>query len=172
MISTFLIDLIQVEDDVGSINTASHSRNVIHKTMTLNSIDTDLFLPDMSEPSQLFSDDQRKLLYRHIPPRIQGHTWSLAFSTHTHGFSLGSLYRACARLDCPVLLVVQDTEHAVFGACISEPPQPSDKFLGTGESWLFTFYPSFKVDHLTLQRTAALRLDIRSLMQYCCIQCE
>ena len=160
MISTFVIDLIQVEDDVGSINTASHSRNVIHKTMTLNSIDTDLFLPDMSEPSQLFSDDQRKLLYRHIPPRIQGHTWSLAFSTHTHGFSLGSLYRACARLDCPVLLVVQDTEHAVFGACISEPPQPSDKFLGTGESWLFTFYPSFKVDHWTLQRTAALRLFI------------
>ena len=161
MILTFVIDLIQVDDDVGSINTASHSRNVIHKTMTLNSIDTDLFLPDMSEPSQLFSDDQRKLLYRHIPPRIQGHTWSLAFSTHTHGFSLGSLYRACARLDCPVLLVVQDTEHAVFGACISEPPQPSDKFLGTGESWLFTFYPSFKVDHLTLQRTAALRLFIR-----------
>ena len=172
MISTFVIDLIQVEDDVGSINTASHSRNVIHKTMTLNSIDTDLFLPDMSEPSQLFSDDQRKLLYRHIPPRIQGHTWSLAFSTHTHGFSLGSLYRACARLDCPVLLVVQDTEHAVFGACISEPPQPSDKFLGTGESWLFTFYPSFKVDHWTLQRTRNCCVAVIHSLQYCCIQCE
>ena len=35
---------------------------MIHKTMTLNSIETELFLPEMSSASELFSDDQRKLL--------------------------------------------------------------------------------------------------------------
>lgn len=142
------LDLLEeASDDIGSMNTASHSRHMIHKTMTLNSIDTDLFLPEMSSSSQLFSDDQRKLLYRHIPPRVQGHTWTLAFSTNTHGFSLASLYRRLASADTtPVLLVIQDTDHAVFGACISQPPQlMPDKFVGTGESWLFTFFPSFKV---------------------------
>ena len=135
----------QVADDLASINTARQSRHMIHKTMTLNSIETDLFLPEMSGPSELFSDDQRKLLYRHLPPRVQGATWQLRFSSQTQGFLLSSLYRACAGLDCACLLVVQDTEHAVFGACISHTPQPGDKFVGTGESWLFTFFPSFKV---------------------------
>lgn len=137
--------LHQVADDLASINTARQSRHMIHKTMTLNSIETELFLPEMSAASELFSDDQRKLLYRHLPPRIQGAAWTLRFSSSAQGFLLSSLYRACADLDCPCLLVIQDTEHAVFGALLSHPPQPSgDKFVGTGESWLFTFYPSFK----------------------------
>ena len=140
---------------MGTINTAS--RNMIHKTMTLNSLDTDLFLPEMTESSKLFSDDQRKLLYRHLPPRVQGHTWSLLFSTGTHGFTLGSLYRACAGHDSPVLLVIQDTDHAVFGACISQPPALSEKFLGTGESWLFTFFPSFKVYSWTGENNYIMR---------------
>ena len=140
---------------MGSINTAS--RNMIHKTMTLNSLDTDLFLPEMTESSKLFSDDQRKLLYRHLPPRVQGHTWSLLFSTGTHGFTLQSLYRACAGHDSPVLLVVQDTDHAVFGACISQPPALSEKFLGTGESWLFTFFPCFKVYSWTGENNYIMR---------------
>ena len=150
-------NFIQCEggDSVGSINTAS--RNMIHKTMTLNSLDTDLFLPEMTESSKLFSDDQRKLLYRHLPPRVQGHTWSLIFSTGTHGFTLQSLYRACAGHDSPVLLVIQDTDHAVFGACISQPPALSEKFLGTGESWLFTFFPCFKVYSWTGENNYIMR---------------
>ena len=66
---------------MASINTARQSRHMIHKTMTLNSIETELFLPEMSSSSELFSDDQRKLLYRHLPPRVQGATWQLRFSS-------------------------------------------------------------------------------------------
>ena len=147
--------VFQSKDNVGSINTAS--RHMIHKTMTLNSIDTDLFLPEMTASSGLFSDDQRKLLYRHLPPRVQGQTWSLLFSTGTHGFTLQSLYRACQSADSPVLLVIQDTDHAVFGACISQPPALSEKFTGTGESWLFTFYPCFKVYSWTGENSYIMR---------------
>ena len=131
-------------DTVGSLNTAS-SRKMIHKTMTLNSIDMDMLLPDMDSPSQLVSDDQRKLLHRHLPPRLQGYEWHRLFCTEQDGFSLANLYRRAADTESPVLLVIQDTEHAVFGALISCPPRQSEAFMGTGESWLFTFFPSFKV---------------------------
>ena len=40
-------------DTVGSLNTAS--RKMIHKTMTLNSIDLDMLLPELDCPSQLVS---------------------------------------------------------------------------------------------------------------------
>ena len=130
-------------DTVGSLNTAS-SRKMIHKTMTLNSIDMDMLLPDLDFPSQLVSDDQRKLLHRHLPPRLQGYEWHRLFCTEQDGFSLANLYRRAADTDSPVLLVIQDTEHAVFGALISSPPRQSEAFMGTGESWLFTFFPSFK----------------------------
>ena len=138
-------DLSKEEGDtVGSLNTAS-SRKMIHKTMTLNSIDMDMLLPDLDFPSQLVSDDQRKLLHRHLPPRLQGYEWQRMFCTEQDGFSLANLYRRAAATDSPVLLVIQDTEHAVFGALISCPPRQSEAFMGTGESWLFTFFPSFKV---------------------------
>ena len=137
-------DLSKEEGDtVGSLNTAS-SRKMIHKTMTLNSIDMDMLLPDLDFPSQLVSDDQRKLLHRHLPPRLQGYEWHRLFCTEQDGFSLANLYRRAADTDSPVLLVIQDTEHAVFGALLSCPPRQSEAFMGTGESWLFTFFPSFK----------------------------
>ncbi|GBM72558.1 Oxidation resistance protein 1, partial [Araneus ventricosus] len=33
----------------------------------------------------------------------------------------------------------------IFGALLSEPLKQSDGFYGTGETFLFTFHPSFKV---------------------------
>ena len=140
-------DLSKEEGDtVGTLNTAS--RKMIHKTMTLNSIDLDMLLPELDCPSMLVSDDQRKLLHRHLPPRLQGYDWHRLFSTDTDGFSLHNLYRRAAEADGAALLVVQDTEHALFGALLSCPPRQSESFMGTGESWLFTFFPSFKVTTL------------------------
>merc|ERR1711892_112804 len=133
---------LTISDSVNSINTAS---KVIHKTMTLNSIDIDFLMPEMETPSELVTDDQREFLFRHLPPRVQGYRWHLLFSTAQDGFSLNSLSRKSAQVDSPVLMIIQDTDHAVFGALISCPPTQSEKFLGTGESWLFTFFPSFKV---------------------------
>ena len=85
---------------MASINTARQSRHMIHKTMTLNSIETELFLPEMSASSELFSDDQRKLLYRHLPPRVQGATWQLRFSS---GAQVKSTLVQLIRFTKPVL---------------------------------------------------------------------
>lgn len=140
----------EVEKDSEDIDGQEQScprpeRNIFRKTMTMASIDMDGWLPETDVKSELLSDDQRKLLHQHLPPRTQGYQWNLVFSTQQHGFSLHSLYRKSAEIDSPVLMVIQDTDHATFGAFISCPPAISEKFRGTGESWLFSFFPVFKV---------------------------
>jgi len=35
------------------------------------------------------------------------------FSTSQHGFSLNSMYRKMNRLESPILVVIEDTEHNV-----------------------------------------------------------
>jgi hypothetical protein len=37
----------------------------------MSALDLDMLIPEMDTKSSLVSDDQRKLLYRHLPPRIQ-----------------------------------------------------------------------------------------------------
>lgn len=83
-------------------------------------------------------------LCQHMPARAEGYSWSLIYSTAKHGFSLKTLYREMAKIDTPILLVIQDTSGSVFGALTSHPLRTSDLFYGTGESFLFTFYPDFE----------------------------
>lgn len=44
---------------------------------------------------------------------LAGYVWTLMFSTSQHGFSLNSLYRKMNRLESPILMVIEDTEHNV-----------------------------------------------------------
>lgn len=55
----------------------------------------------------------REKLCGHLPARAEGYSWSLAFSTSQHGFSLNSLYRKLHRLESPILIVIQDTDNNV-----------------------------------------------------------
>ncbi|PRD35836.1 UNVERIFIED_CONTAM: TLD domain-containing protein 2 [Trichonephila clavipes] len=84
-------------------------------------------------------------LYTLLPARAVGYPWTRIFSTSFDGFLLKTLYRKMAEFDCPVIIVMQDYENAIFGALLSEPLKQSDTFYGTGETFLFTFHPSFKV---------------------------
>lgn len=47
---------------------------------------------------------------------VAGYVWTLVFSTSQHGFSLNSLYRKMNRLESPILMVIEDTEHNVSAA--------------------------------------------------------
>lgn len=55
----------------------------------------------------------REKLCGHLPARAEGYSWSLVFSTSQNGFSLNSLYRKLARIESPILIVIQDTENNV-----------------------------------------------------------
>ncbi|KAH7968736.1 hypothetical protein HPB52_010867 [Rhipicephalus sanguineus] len=49
------------------------------------------------------------------------------------------------KIESPILLMVLDTEGAVFGVLTSCSLRMSEHFYGTGESFLFTFHPEFKL---------------------------
>lgn len=111
----------------------------------INYGELELPLPDLLSPSEVLEEEHIKELYTLLPARAVGYPWTRVFSTSYDGFSLKSLYRKMTEFDSPVILVIQDTAGAVFGALLSYPLRPSDSFYGTGESFLFTFHPSFKV---------------------------
>lgn len=110
-----------------------------------------------------------------MPARTQGYMWQLVYSTGVHGSSLKTLYRKMAGLDSPVLLIIKDMHKKVgvflvtlslyfnkgmsptpywpppswpfqvFGAFSSDPFRVSKSCYGTGETFLFSFNPDFKV---------------------------
>lgn len=113
------------------------------------SFDLEFPIPDLIGQTEILTEEHREKLCSHLPARAEGYSWSLVFSTSQHGFSLNSLYRKMQRLESPILIVIEDTEHNVFGALTSCALHVSDHFYGTGESLLYKFNPSFKVFHWT-----------------------
>ncbi|XP_050085007.1 uncharacterized protein LOC126570930 isoform X3 [Anopheles aquasalis] len=111
------------------------------------SFDQDFQIPDLIGQTEILSEEHREKLCAHLPARAEGYSWSLVFSTSLHGFSLNSLYRKMHKLESPILIVIEDTEHNVFGALTSCSLHVSDHFYGTGESLLYKFNPHFKVFH-------------------------
>lgn len=101
-------------------------------------------LPELSESSSILGTSHVSMLIRHLPPIAEGSPWRLVYSTSKHGFSLSTLYRKMNNVDSPVFLIVQDVNDQVFGALMSCTLKMSDHFYGSGESYLFTFYPEFK----------------------------
>lgn len=74
------------------------------------SLDNDVIVPDLIGTTEILSDEHREQLCRHLPARAEGYQWTLVFSTSQHGFSLNSMYRKMAKIESPILLVIEDTE--------------------------------------------------------------
>ncbi|XP_043070935.1 uncharacterized protein LOC6567756 isoform X6 [Drosophila grimshawi] len=127
------------------------------------SFDLDFPIPDLNGKTEILTEEHREKLCAHLPARAEGYSWSLIFSTSQHGFALNSLYRKMARLESPVLIVIEDTEHNVFGALTSCALHVSDHFYGTGESLLYKFNPSFKVFHWTGENMYFIKGNMESL---------
>lgn len=96
-------------------------------------------LPEIRGKSDILLHNHIKELSKFLPARAEGYAWTLAFTTSHMGFSLKSLYRSLAKYEGPVLLIIKDTDQAVFGAFCSCSLQCSESFYGTGETYLFTF---------------------------------
>ncbi|XP_055853154.1 oxidation resistance protein 1 isoform X27 [Episyrphus balteatus] len=139
-------DLTRESWEVLSMSTDEYRKASL---FTTGSFDLDFPIPDLIGTTEILTEEHREKLCTHLPARAEGYSWSLVFSTSQHGFSLNSLYRKMQRLESPVLIVIQDTDHNVFGALTSCSLHVSDHFYGTGESLLYKFNPSYKVFHWT-----------------------
>ncbi|XP_067837644.1 oxidation resistance protein 1a isoform X2 [Heptranchias perlo] len=126
-------------------------------------LEPETFRPNLSEKSDLLQTDQIEKLAKNLPPRTVGYPWTLIYSTAKHGMSLKTLYRSMTGVDTPMLLVIKDSDGQLFGALASEPFKVSDCFYGTGETFLFTFYPEFKIFKWTGDNMFFIKGDMDSL---------
>ncbi|XP_055289799.1 nuclear receptor coactivator 7 isoform X1 [Moschus berezovskii] len=120
-------------------------------------------LPTLQPHSALLENMHVEQLARRLPARVQGYPWRLAYSTLEHGTSLKTLYRKSAALDSPVLLVIKDMDNQIFGAYATHPFKFSDHYYGTGETFLYTFSPHFKVFKWSGENSYFINGDISSL---------
>ncbi|XP_021364268.1 oxidation resistance protein 1-like isoform X2 [Mizuhopecten yessoensis] len=120
-------------------------------------------LPELIGQSKIMEEKHIYMLNRVLPPRTIGYPWMMVYSTEQHGFSLRTLYRGMQGIDSPILLVVHDTSDNIFGAVTSQALKMSDHFYGTGESFMYTFYPEFKVFHWTGDNDFFLKGNAESL---------
>ncbi|XP_006748092.1 nuclear receptor coactivator 7 isoform X3 [Leptonychotes weddellii] len=125
--------------------------------------DDEVALPILQPHSALLENMHIEQLARRLPARVQGYPWRLAYSTLEHGTSLKTLYRKSASLDSPVLLVIKDMDNQIFGAYATHPFKFSDHYYGTGETFLYTFSPNFKVFKWSGENSYFINGDISSL---------
>uniref|UniRef100_G3TCT7 Nuclear receptor coactivator 7 n=1 Tax=Loxodonta africana TaxID=9785 RepID=G3TCT7_LOXAF len=125
--------------------------------------DEEEVLPILQPHSALLENMHIEQLARRLPARVQGYPWRLAYSTLEHGTSLKTLYRKSASLDNPVLLVIKDMDNQIFGAYATHPFKFSDHYYGTGETFLYTFSPNFKVFKWSGENSYFINGDISSL---------
>ncbi|XP_016313731.1 oxidation resistance protein 1-like isoform X3 [Sinocyclocheilus anshuiensis] len=143
--------------------TTKEDVNSKHGTSITASLEPETFKPNLNEPSDLLEAEQIEKLAKHLPPRTVGYHWNLAFSTSKHGMSIKTLYRAMQDQDSPMLLVIKDSDGQIFGALASEPFKVSEGFYGTGETFLFTFYPEFEAYKWTGDNLFFIKGDMDSL---------
>lgn len=98
----------------------------------------------MSHSSDLISQKDFSKIVVKLPARLQLENWKLLYSTMTHGVSLQTFYRRVGSHH-PTVIVIEDSQKYVFGAFLTGQWDPSGKYTGTGESFLFTLAPDFKV---------------------------
>ncbi|XP_053382496.1 nuclear receptor coactivator 7-like isoform X4 [Mercenaria mercenaria] len=120
-------------------------------------------LPELIGESTIFGEYHISELCQVMPGRTVGYPWTLIYSTDKHGFSLKTLYRDMLGLESPILIAVKDTSDNVFGAMTSCQLKYSDSFYGTGETFLFTFYPEFKVFNWTGENNFFIKGNQESL---------
>lgn len=121
-------------------------------------------LPELEGESEVLHLQDIHNITACLPPRITGSNWRLVFTTSRDGFSLASLFRKCQDLSGPVLLAIEDTGGAAFGALLSDPPRLEEHFYGTGESFLYSVRPSYRVYSWTGENLLFVRGSQESLV--------
>ncbi|XP_043740352.1 TLD domain-containing protein 2 isoform X1 [Cervus elaphus] len=124
-------------------------------------------VPQLAGASQVLGASEMSQLSLHLPPRVTGYSWRLAFCTSRDGFSLRSLYRQMEGQSGPVLLMLRDQDGQMFGAFSSSALRLSKGFYGTGETFLFSFSPQLKVFKWTGSNSFFVKGDLDSLMMGC-----
>lgn len=102
----------------------------------------------LDQPSKILTAARLRRLAEAVPLGQAMKTWRLAYSIARDGASLWTLLRNC-RGRGPCLIVVEDSWGYVFGGFVAGSMKESQDYYGTGESFVFSFHPTFKAHRWT-----------------------
>lgn len=95
--------------------------------------------------SDILSAKDISYLQYKMPDRHSMDKWEMVYSTTKHGISINTFYTK-VNLRAPSVIIVEDTNHHVFGGYASEPwVKTKQVHYGSGESFLFKLKPVSKV---------------------------
>jgi len=102
------------------------------------------------DPSKILTDSHVSKLGSMLPASDQGRNWSLCYSMAQDGACLRTLmYAVMLKKRNSCLIVIEDSWGYVFGGYIGHPIQNKHGYYGTGQSFVFTFHPKFRVFNWT-----------------------
>ncbi|KAH7573171.1 hypothetical protein ACOSQ2_006921 [Xanthoceras sorbifolium] len=98
------------------------------------------YLSNLTDDSTFITSELYEFLQSSLPNIVKGCQWVLLYSTLKHGISLRTLLRKSADLSGPCILIVGDSQGAVFGGMLECPlkPTPKRKYQGTNQTFVFT----------------------------------
>jgi len=98
-------------------------------------LDEEDILPELSQPSEILSDAKVMQITKNMGMLFQIRNWQLAYSFNVHGTSLEVFFRSLEDAG-PSVLVIEDTDHHIFGGFASHQWKPTKLFYGTGDCFL------------------------------------
>lgn len=127
-------DFVVVEEEIETANLSS-----------MNRVESIGYLPKLNGESSMIEEGDIISFISKLPPRYSTSDWNLLYSTLKHGISINTFYSRVVGKG-PTVLLIEDSKHYVFGAFISDSwRNDTSSYYGTGESFLFSLKPIFKV---------------------------
>jgi len=99
-------------------------------------------------PSHCLESGDLDRLREHLPIRFRHFNWHLLYSKIHHGVSINTFYLRTANMG-PTVMVCRDSNDQVFGAYVSASWHISTSYYGTGETFVFSVSPEFRVHNWT-----------------------
>ncbi|CAG9311981.1 unnamed protein product [Blepharisma stoltei] len=101
-------------------------------------------LPELSRPSEILNESMVKQITKNMGMLFQIRNWHLSYSFTVHGTSYEVFFRLLEGAG-PSVVVIEDSDHHIFGGFASHQWKPSKVFYGTGDCFLFTFHTSRRI---------------------------
>jgi len=137
-----LVDSLNLDESDGL--DPSHNRRSYYEPDSDedDEMEEDPYFGEMIGESAMLRRRHFKKIRNSLPTRYRDYNWKRLFSTTTEGTSLITFYSRIENKG-PTVLLIEDTNGYIFGGFASEEWHISDRFFGTGETFVFTVKPKF-----------------------------
>eukprot|EP00698_Gefionella_okellyi_P024628 TRINITY_DN8765_c0_g1_i2.p1 TRINITY_DN8765_c0_g1~~TRINITY_DN8765_c0_g1_i2.p1 ORF type:complete len:561 (-),score=93.11 TRINITY_DN8765_c0_g1_i2:44-1726(-) len=131
-------------------DTVSRWSKALQEAEDLKHVNLADFKPVVKEMTKepIMTPEQYGKLRRALPSVFGQCDWVLLYSTAQHGISMNTFYRNVAEAGA-TLLVLEDLKGRIFGGMAPEAWRKSEKYYGMGETFVFTFHPTFELYELS-----------------------